>query len=96
MKASKGQLLDPEFKRKYGFLYGNVRTDTMWQRAWRVIFILRRFTILFVAFVFYENPIWQILTIVFMNYFLIYYSGYVQPFKTARENKLDLYNEGLV
>jgi len=88
--------MDPDFKRKYGFLYGNVKSDTMWQRAWRLIFILRRFIIIFVSVVFKEIPVWQLFIIISMNYFLIFYSAFKKPFKTFRENKMDLYNEGLV
>jgi len=68
--------MDPDFKRKYGFLYGNVKTDTMWQRAWRLIFILRRFIIIFVSVVFKEIPVWQLFIIISMNYFLIFYSAF--------------------
>ena len=94
--VKKETLTIPEFKYRWGSLWSNVKTETRWQRAFRLIFILRRFSVLYISISLVGRPIFQIQLILLGNLFMSIYSGLVHPFKTRFQSKIDLANESLV
>ena len=49
-------LLRPEFKQKWGFLYGSIKTENFMQRAYFFMFILRRAILIYTSFMLYNYP----------------------------------------
>lgn len=72
----KEKLLEPVFKRQFGWLWGNVKTENRWQRSFRILFVWRRFMILWVAFRWYETPTFQLMILTFVNYAMLFYAAY--------------------
>lgn len=94
--VSKETLLVPTFKQRWGASYAGIKTETRWQRAHKLIFVLRRFALLYIGLELHEIPPIQLILLNLMNIFSIIYIGNNEPLPTPKAMKLELCNEAMV
>jgi hypothetical protein len=74
----------------------NIKIKSRWTRAYYLVYILRRFLFLAIAFFSDALPAIQVMSIMFLNLAIIIYQGLVMPLSTSLDNKIELTNEFLV
>ena len=80
----------------FGFLYFHVRKGRR-HRAFRFIFVFRRFVLLCVMFSMDKSPpIAQILLLLTVNLGMVIFIGFVEPLKTRAANMWELFNEFMI
>ena len=93
MFASKETLMIPEIKQRFGPIYNGHNIDTPLQRGFRLVFILRRWLVLYIAFFLYETPYYQVIGMNLLNMFALIYHGQVEPFNNKHARNMDFFNE---
>ena len=73
--ASKETLMIPEIKQRFGPIYNGHNIDTAFQRGFRLVFILRRWLVLYIAFFLHETPFYQVIGMNLLNMFTLIYHG---------------------
>ena len=96
ISVPKERLLEPRFKTKYGFLFNGIRTDTVGQRCYFLVFILRRYTLIMMAMHMMEFPAIQVILLLLTNTFIMIFSTMTQPFKTKEDLNNDMLSEWCV
>ena len=91
--SSKETLMIPEIKQRFGAIYNGYKIDTPFQRAFRLIFILRRGAVLYIGFFMHETPIYQVISMNLMNIFVLIYHGQTEPFTSRLARQTDFFNE---
>ena len=94
--VSKERLKDPQFKQRWGSAYAGIKTDTRWQRAHKLLFVLRRLALLYIGLEMYEVPPLQLLIMNIKNVFAIIYIGNNEPLLTRHAMRMELFNEAMV
>ena len=83
----------PEIEQRFGAIYRGHKIDTPFQRAFRLIFILRRGGVLYIGFFLHKTPYYQVIAMNLMNMFVLIYHGQTEPFATRAARRLDFFNE---
>ena len=88
---------DIEFQRliskgTWGVYFAGIEHDTIWQRSFYLIFMLRR--LIYVSLEFYcDIIIFQLLGIFYINIFMLIYQGLIKPLTGRFRNRIELFNE---
>ena len=96
MMVPQEKLLTDEFRNKFGWLYANIKTENRLQRAYRIVFVGRRWLLLYFGFGLTATPVLQIVMVTFLNIFCLIYVGMAQPMLTKQKNNLELFNEWMI
>ena len=91
--ASKETLMLPEMKQRFGQIYNGHNINTPFQRAFRLVFIVRRWLVLYIAFFMSERPFFQIIAMNLLNMFTMIYHGQAEPFNSRQARRMDFFNE---
>lgn len=87
---------DPEFKQRWGVAYSGIKLETRWQRAYKLIFIARRFALLYIGLEMHEMPALQLFALNNMNVAAIIYLCNNQPLPTRHAMRMEIFNEVMV
>ena len=91
--SRKETLLLPEIKQRFGPIYSGHNISTHSQRAFRLVFIVRRWLVLYIAFFMGSEPYFQIIAMNLLNMFTMIYHGQVEPFSSRHARRIDFFNE---
>ena len=83
----------PEIKQRFGPIYNGHNINTAFQRAFRLVFIVRRWLVLYIAFFMGNEPIFQIIAMNLLNMTVMIYHGQVEPFNNRHARHIDFFNE---
>ena len=78
----------------FGPIYAGHKLNTHGQRAFRLVFQIRRFLILYMAFFWFDRPVFQILGMNSVNILILLYNGITEPFETEHKRRMEYFNEG--
>jgi hypothetical protein len=83
-------LRSKQFENKYGPLYEGLKLDNKWYLTYYVIFILRRLLFFGIAIMKTDtdSAFVQIMIIMYMNIFMIIYTGCLNPMKVRSVNRV--------
>ena len=91
--SSKETLLHPEIKQRFGPIHSGHNINTPSQRAFRLVFIVRRWLVLYIAFYMGSEPYNQIIAMNLLNMGTMIYHGQVEPFNSRHARRIDFFNE---
>jgi len=83
-------LSTPSFKHKYAFLYEDLKLETLEQKLYQIIFLLRRLVLIWIAFDLHEVGSIQIILVVMLNLFWLIYKVSCDPMRTNQDKTMDI------
>lgn len=92
---SNNRLRSKEFKRHWHPYYSEVRFTDAWARLYIFFFMMRRIFILCI-FAYVDHPAFQVISIQFLNMFMMIYQGKINPLEEDTLNRYELINEYFV
>lgn len=92
----KAELLRTDYViNKWSYLYTDVFTNRRWQRAYVMVYLVRRI-ILSLTFVFITIGFFQVVLVMVVNIIVIGYNLLLSPLKTQALNRLEIFNESMI
>jgi hypothetical protein len=93
IKKSIEDIKDPDFIRKWGVLFWNLKLRNKHDASFYFIFILRRFFYVVISLVLVDYSQFQIIVLFVMNILMTIYQGSNMPLNTRYSNLIELWNE---
>ena len=88
---------DEKFNLAYGVLVKGIKLDTVLQRLYFVISLIRRTVFLIVALYFPEQPlIYHLFCLYITSFAALLYYGYCTPLKSRFDRRIEIFNEFMV
>ena len=81
------------FQSRFGALFDDINKKNKWKMMYYLIFIIRRAIFCVIAFNMEAFPLLQVQCLMWINLFIIIYTGSIRPFDTRAKNSTEICNE---